>query len=241
MQKSDQINELAAALAKAQGEFLPVPKDAQNPFLKNNYATLDAVINANRGVLSKHGLAIMQLLGGDITGSTVETVLMHSSGQWISETAQVPNLEVKRGLNEAQTWGVAISYTKRYAECAALNVSTGEDTDGFTGAPKEEPPTESAPQSDQQFVAKYVRSIKSAQGKPYIVFGNDTTRASWFKGRGNLLAVAPWLAEQGITKDKLGILDTDHAIKARVYYALSTKTDQDGNPYKNVVTLEKVE
>ena len=241
MNRSEEINEIATALSKAQGEFRPVPKDSENPFLHNKYAKLDAVINANRPVLAKYELAISQLIGRDERGMTLETVLLHGSGQWMSEVAPIPTLEIKKGLNEMQTCGIAISYMKRYCECAILNVSTGDDdTDGFTGSTtvkKESPVAKGA----QHFDATYVRSLMSSQDKPYMIFGNETEKASWFKGRTTLLTTAPWLTEQGVTKETLGVLDADNALAGvRIHYAFSTKTDNDGNPYKNVVSVEKL-
>ena len=52
MEKSDQINELATALAKAQGELESASKNALNPHFKNKYADLASVWDAARAPLS---------------------------------------------------------------------------------------------------------------------------------------------------------------------------------------------
>ena len=241
MNHSMKINEIATALAKAQGAFKPVPRDAKNPFLKNDYATLDAIIEAIREPLFVNDLSFMQLLCSNKNGKpAIETVVLHSSGQWISGKAIIPPMDVPKGLNVMQTMGVGVSYTKRYGLAAALGISVGGDNDGFTGSTtvkKESPVTKGA----QHFDATYVRSLMSSQDKPYMIFGNETEKASWFKGRTTLLTTAPWLTEQGVTKETLGVLDADNALAGvRIHYAFSTKTDNDGNPYKNVVSVEKI-
>jgi len=125
MQMSPQINELAAALAKAQGEMKPALKDSANPFFKSKYADLSSVWDSCREVLSKNGLAVVQL--GDGTGGddvSLVTVLTHSSGQWISG-----RLCVRLDKGTAQAIGSAITYFRRYGLSAIVGVST-EDDDG---------------------------------------------------------------------------------------------------------------
>ena len=57
---SDQIDQLATALAKAQGEFDTAGKNQKNPFFKSNYADFEAVVEASRPALSKYGLSVFQ-------------------------------------------------------------------------------------------------------------------------------------------------------------------------------------
>lgn len=59
MAKSESIKELAAALSKAQAQLKPAAMNATNPFLKNRYADLGAVIEAARPVLEANGLAVV--------------------------------------------------------------------------------------------------------------------------------------------------------------------------------------
>ena len=83
--------------------------------------------------LSNSGLSYAQVL--DATGEdlpTLTTVLMHSSGQWISSSAVVRSISGK-GTNELQELGRSITYMKRYALAAMLGVSSDEDTDGEIG------------------------------------------------------------------------------------------------------------
>ena len=133
MDKSEHISELAAALAQAQAAFTPVGRTGNNPFLKTNYVTLDGIIEMTRLPLSNAGLSYTQVLdaaGEDLP--TLTTMLMHSSGQWISSSAVVRSISGK-GTNELQELGRSITYMKRYALAAMLGVSSDEDTDGEPG------------------------------------------------------------------------------------------------------------
>ena len=129
-----ELDQLAAALARAQAELKPVPKTGKNPHLKNEYATLDDIIGAVRGPLGNHGLSFVQLLGGNGSGVTLRTILLHESGQLLESTVLVDAGEGNRGVNALQALGSAITYMKRYALSAMLGIATDGDTDG-EGAP----------------------------------------------------------------------------------------------------------
>lgn len=128
MNKSESITKLAAALAKAQAEMPVVKMNKQNPFLKNKYADLGAVIEASRPVLAKHELSIAQFPTGTREVG-VTTILMHSSGEWISDTLTLP-LGDSKGLSDSQSAGVVISYLRRYSWASVLGLYSDEDTDG---------------------------------------------------------------------------------------------------------------
>ena len=88
--KSELINELAAALAKAQAEFSAVPKDSQNPFFKSSYAALPEVVKTATPVLAKYGLAVSQFISTDEVGNdTLTTYLLHASGQFLAHTMKL--------------------------------------------------------------------------------------------------------------------------------------------------------
>ena len=128
MQRSESINELAAALAKAQGQMSGAKRDSENPFFKSKYADLQSVWDACRFPLSSNGLAIVQLPRFTEQGVEVETSLVHSSGQMISETLAVPVSK-----QDAQGVGSAITYARRYALAAFVGVCP-EDDDGNAAA-----------------------------------------------------------------------------------------------------------
>jgi hypothetical protein len=129
MNRSEQINELATALAKAQGQMGGAKKDSENPFFKSRYADLASVVEALRAPFAEHGLSYVQLpipTEGDWV--QVETVLLHASGQWIANIVDVP---VAKG--DAQGYGSALTYARRYGLSAICGVAP-EDDDGNAAA-----------------------------------------------------------------------------------------------------------
>lgn len=124
-QHSQTINELATALAKAQSEMKPAVKDADNPFFKSKYADLATVWESIRNPLSKNGLCVSQLIGSDGNVVTVETVLMHTSGQFISG-----KLSMTAKDPMPQSIASASTYARRYGLSAIVGVSSEEDDDG---------------------------------------------------------------------------------------------------------------
>lgn len=127
MKMSENINELAKALSLAQGEMEGASKNAQNPHLKNRYADISAVWEVVRTVLPKHGLAVSQVMCDDTTEGNVcvESILMHTSGQWIASRCTLP--APKR---DPQGYGSAITYARRYSLSAIVGVVSEEDDDG---------------------------------------------------------------------------------------------------------------
>lgn len=127
MNKSESVTELIASLVKFNKEVTMIAKDAKNPFLKNNYATLDQIIEQVRPILSTHGLVVMQDVSSQDDGKvTVKTSLFHESGQYI----ETSGTSLKLAKNDAQGAGAGITYARRYDLSAALSLNTGEDDDG---------------------------------------------------------------------------------------------------------------
>lgn len=122
--QSENINELACALSKAQGELVPAIKDSKNPFFKSSYADLSSVWTACKDALSKNGLAIIQTMDMKEGQNVLITTLAHSSGQWMRSC--LPILSEK---NNAQGMGSAITYMRRYALSAIVGVTCDEDDD----------------------------------------------------------------------------------------------------------------
>ena len=122
--QSENINELAFALSKAQGELSPAIKDSKNPFFKSNYADLSSVWNSCKEALSKNGLAIIQTMDMKEGQSVLITTLAHSSGQWMRSCLPILN---EKG--NAQGMGSAITYMRRYALSAIVGVTCDEDDD----------------------------------------------------------------------------------------------------------------
>ena len=130
MLRSEQINEVVAALAKAQAAMEGAKKSGKNPSLHNEYSTLEDIINAVRKPFADNGLAFSQLLDTTADGVFLETILFHSSGQFIGSRLIVNEVKGNRAVNEMQTFGIAITYTKRYALAALAGIASEDDTDG---------------------------------------------------------------------------------------------------------------
>lgn len=130
-QKSEQINELACALAKAQGALAPAVATSENPYFKSKYADLTAVWQACREALSSNGLSVIQI--GDCSADEMGlvTILAHSSGQWISG-----RLAIKLDKPTAQSMGSALSYFRRYGLSAIVGISQEDDDGNQVSQPK---------------------------------------------------------------------------------------------------------
>lgn len=135
MNKSESIDKLAAALAKAQGEFPEIEKKStvkvatkSGGTYEFHYADLSEIINKTKKALSSNELSFCQdqfftaIPNGMIIG--VETTLMHSSGQWLATRVEIPEK-----YSTMQTLGSALTYARRYCLNLALGVSSEEDTD----------------------------------------------------------------------------------------------------------------
>jgi hypothetical protein len=121
---SDQINEIAAALAKAQGQIEGASKGKVNPAFRSKYADLASVWDAAREPLSSNGLSVVQIPNKTPEGVELVTMLLHSSGQWIS--SRYPIKPVK---DDPQGMGSAITYGRRYSLMALVGIAP-EDDDG---------------------------------------------------------------------------------------------------------------
>lgn len=141
MRSSESIKEIASALCKAQAVIEGAIKDKMNPAFRSAYADLGSCWDACREPLSTNGLSIIQLPKADDGAVILETILMHTSGEYISEELRIP--VVKR---DAQGYGSALTYARRYALCSFVGIAPedddGEDTKkhgGTEGKKKEEP------------------------------------------------------------------------------------------------------
>lgn len=184
MKQSPTIGKLAAALVAVQGELKAVAKDSLNPHFKARYASLDALTDTVRPILSKHGIALVQ--GGDNTDAssvTIETMLLHSSGEWISNNFIMP-LEKPT----AQSAGSAISYGRRYGLSSLLALTTDEDDDGAratTPAKKAAPPRPETPTE--------LQASKEQRGE-LEALGSDAALSPPYKKRIKELLAAPLTA-----------------------------------------------
>ena len=125
MNKSDSIEQIAKAMNLAQPKIKAAIKDSANPFFKSKFADLQNVWDACREALHAHGLAVMQMPTHIDGEPALETILSHSSGQWISGV--YPLSPIKK---DPQGVGAAITYARRYALAALVGVVYEDDDDG---------------------------------------------------------------------------------------------------------------
>lgn len=188
MEHSEKIDELGAALSKAQGILEAAKKDSNNPFFKSKYADLASVWESCRAALSSNGLSIVQSPEESDSGIAVVTMMIHSSGQWIRSRYTMPVSKV-----DAQAVGSAITYARRYALSSIVGIAP-EDDDGNGAA--EKPPTKQQsqqekkpvqkqetktlpPYSDESFAAnkeKWAESIKAGKNTAQVIISIVSTK-----------------------------------------------------------------
>jgi hypothetical protein len=124
MNKSETIVNIAPALVKAQAEIKAALKDSTNPHFRSKYADLSSVVEAVKGPLLKNGICFLQGVHDAVDGVAVETMLLHTSGEWISSTLRIPAVK-----QDAQGYGSACTYGRRYGLQSMCGVPA-EDDDG---------------------------------------------------------------------------------------------------------------
>lgn len=190
MNKSDSIASLAAALAKAQGEVENATKASTNPHFRSKYADLAEVLNTVRPVFAKHGLAVTQFPSYAEGVVSVETVLTHASGEWMSGTISAPVSK-----QDAQGVGSAVTYCRRYSLAAVAGIAQeDDDANQAVGKP--------AAKVDQQRLADHIAEIDSAADMAGL-------KAVFDEAVAYCKSVGDKLAEQAVIKAK-------DAAKARI-------------------------
>lgn len=157
-QHSEQVDQLFAALAKAQCEpdYGDIDKTRRAKVTSRRegasgyeytYETLKDVLDATRPFLAKAGIAFMQFAYTGATTMTIRTMLGHGSGQWL-----YTDLVVKMDGADPQAIGSAISYLRRYAAKSVLGVAADdEDDDGKAAQTTARP--QAAPRKSEQVAA----------------------------------------------------------------------------------------
>lgn len=119
------MKEIFGALAKAQKNFESALKSQQNPHFRSKYAGLDACVDAVREALNDQGIFMTQIIESVEGGILVETMFAHQSGEIYSGG----KLFMPVVKHDAQGYGSAITYGRRYSLLTACGVAP-EDDDG---------------------------------------------------------------------------------------------------------------
>lgn len=122
MERSESVKEIAGALCLFQQKVGKIKKESNNPFFKSKYASLANILDVVQGPLSECGLSLIQM---PIRENELETILMHISGEWMASTYTMRPVK-----NDPQGIGSCITYQRRYAIGAILNLNIDDDDDG---------------------------------------------------------------------------------------------------------------
>ena len=176
------MNNIAKAIVAAKREFAPALKTSTNPHFRSKYADLAGCLEAVNEALLNHGIAIYQETSEDATGVTVETVFLHESG----ETLRGGKLHVPASKQDAQGYGSALTYARRYSLQAACGIAP-EDDDGNAASRK---PTmdvstlvdrvmsaESVDQLKEQFAIAIAACGTDSVAKAKIIAAKDARKA----------------------------------------------------------------
>ena len=145
MNKSESITKLAAALSKAQSQITGALKDSKNSFFNSKYADLESVWEACRKPLADNELSVSQVFSGE----SLTTILMHSSGEWISGDCP---LFMKS--KDPQQLGSASTYARRYGLAAIVGVIQVDDDANLASRGTNQEAAQEKAQRVQQEVSK---------------------------------------------------------------------------------------
>ena len=171
------MKQIAQALCKAQKEFSPALKTATNPHFKSKYVGLDGCVEAVIDALNNNGIYLMQRSHDCESGVKIETILLHESGEEFSGGV----LHVPATKNDAQGYGSALTYARRYSLMATCGIAP-EDDDGNAAsktktspAPNLQPPPLTDKERDEAIkVMTSCTDIETLKG----VFGGAYKRAN---------------------------------------------------------------
>ena len=165
MNKSESIAALSKAIALSQLQVENASKNAKNPHFKSNYADLAEILNTVRPIFSANNIAIIQLPTFDSGVASVETMLCHESGEFISSVCSSPVSK-----QDAQGIGSAITYLRRYSLAAMCGIAQ-EDDDGnhAVSRPQQEAPPPRLSNAQREQGVKDMKSAPDLAALQHIV------------------------------------------------------------------------
>ena len=151
------MQKIASALVKAQKAFGPALKSSTNPHFRSKYADLSACVEAVIDGLNENGIALIQIPHECESGVTVETLFIHESG----ETLSAGRLHVPASKQDAQGYGSALTYARRYSLMAACGIAPEDDDGQAASKPKTTPTTQSNAEYSA-YEAKHLNELQAA-------------------------------------------------------------------------------
>lgn len=134
MIKSETISKISVDLLKAQTEMSTPKKDASNPFFKSKYADLNAVREACIGALNNNGICLLQPVVTHDGKNYVQTLLLHSSGEFIGGETEIK----AKAINDPQAEGSGITYARRFGLQSLLGLGAEDDDGNAANKPQRE-------------------------------------------------------------------------------------------------------
>jgi hypothetical protein len=151
MEKSETIGKLIGALAKVQMLVPTALKDSDNPYFKSKYADLAAYGAVAFPLLGKNELAVVQIPGPCADKEmSLYTLLGHSSGEWIGGESRIPLSKI-----DAQAYGSANTYARRYALGSFIGILTDDDDGNAAARPNDKAVANDAPKKRENWGGRF--------------------------------------------------------------------------------------
>lgn len=182
---------LRAAMAKAFPQIEGAIKGRSNDHFRSKYADLAAVVDAIKPALADHGLWFAQLTHEQEGGVCVETVVYHEAGGEQS----FGRLFVPASKHDAQGYGSALTYARRYSLMTAFGVPA-EDDDGnaaAASAPRAQPRQDPLETDEAQAMLARLRNA--------AMEGEEALQAAFQKEPKGVIKTAVWKAHSASLKE----------------------------------------
>lgn len=129
------MQKISAALVAAQRAFGPALKTATNPHFKTQYVNLAGCVEAVIDALNLNGIMLMQPARECADGVMIETLFLHESGEEKSGGV----FHVPASKQDAQGYGSAMTYARRYGLMSACGIAPEDDDGNAASAPRRPP------------------------------------------------------------------------------------------------------
>lgn len=179
MTTSEQIDQIATALAKAQAQMKNAALNKVNPHFRSKYADLAGIRDTVVPTLTANGIAVVQTLEvgrhydpltdrSQAGMTSVVTRLIHASGQWIESACPIPPVQ------DMQKMGSAITYARRYSLSAICGIAADEDDDANAASAPAPANVIKTPDGFEDWLADL---------EAVALDGSDALKAAWTKSQ----------------------------------------------------------
>lgn len=173
MKTSESISKIAPALLEAQKSTTFASKDATNPHFKSKYADLETVVDAIKAPLNSNGIMFIQTFSPSPPGFLcLTTRLMHISGEWLEDTLTMPLQK-----NDAQGYGSAATYSRRYALAAITGLYQADDDGNEATKPVQQPSMTDSQAEDLRIAIDECVSVDQIGGLLKTAVKNNATKS----------------------------------------------------------------